>query len=93
MDGSVCDWSARVEEASRRLPIIGAPCLTRLLDNLGAADLDLPVGAAARLDTATRVDLGFPATFIRDTSPSGRRRSRRGQLTTPGVLMPGLPGG
>ena len=53
MDGSVCDWSARAEETSRHLPIIGARCLTRLLDNLGAADLDLPVGAAARLDTAT----------------------------------------
>ena len=41
----------------------------QLLDNLGAAGLDLPADALARLDAATRIDLGFPATFIRDTSP------------------------
>jgi aryl-alcohol dehydrogenase-like predicted oxidoreductase len=50
-------------------PIIGARRLDQLLDNLAAADLDLPAETAARLDTETRIDLGFPATFIRDTSP------------------------
>jgi aryl-alcohol dehydrogenase-like predicted oxidoreductase len=50
-------------------PIIGARRLGQLLDNLGAADLDLPAETIARLDTQTRIDLGFPTTFIRDTSP------------------------
>jgi aryl-alcohol dehydrogenase-like predicted oxidoreductase len=50
-------------------PIIGARRLDQLLDNLGAADLDLPAETVSRLDTQTRIDLGFPAAFIRDTSP------------------------
>ncbi len=50
-------------------PAIGARRLDQLLDNLGAAELDLPAEALARLDAATGIDLGFPATFIRETSP------------------------
>jgi aryl-alcohol dehydrogenase-like predicted oxidoreductase len=50
-------------------PIIGARRLDQLLDNLGAADLDLPAETVQQLNTATEPDLGFPATFIRDTSP------------------------
>ena len=50
-------------------PIIGARRLDQLLDNLGAADLELPAEALSRLDTATEPDLGFPATFIHETSP------------------------
>ena len=50
-------------------PIVGARRLDQLLDNLGAAELELPAEALARLDAATEPDLGFPATFIRDTGP------------------------
>jgi aryl-alcohol dehydrogenase-like predicted oxidoreductase len=50
-------------------PIIGARRLDQLLDNLGAAGLELPVEARDRLDAATAIDLGFPAAFIRETSP------------------------
>jgi aryl-alcohol dehydrogenase-like predicted oxidoreductase len=50
-------------------PIIGARRLSQLLDNLGATDVDLPDAAAARLDAAAGFDLGFPAAFIRETSP------------------------
>jgi aryl-alcohol dehydrogenase-like predicted oxidoreductase len=50
-------------------PIIGARRLDQLLDNIGAADLDLPGAAIAQLDDAAEIDLGFPATFIRETSP------------------------
>jgi aryl-alcohol dehydrogenase-like predicted oxidoreductase len=50
-------------------PIVGARRLEQLLDNLGAADLDLPVEAADRLEAATSFELGFPADFIRDTGP------------------------
>jgi len=50
-------------------PIIGARRLDQLLDNLGAAELGLPAEALARLEAVTGIDLGFPATFIRETSP------------------------
>jgi len=50
-------------------PIIGARRLDQLLDNLGAADLDLPAETVQQLNTATEPDLGFPATFIRETGP------------------------
>lgn len=49
-------------------PIIGARRHGLLLGNLGAVGLDLPADGLARLDAATQIDLGFPATFIRDTS-------------------------
>jgi aryl-alcohol dehydrogenase-like predicted oxidoreductase len=50
-------------------PIIGARRLGQLLDNLGAAELELPAEAVTRLDAATEFDPGFPTTFIRDTTP------------------------
>jgi aryl-alcohol dehydrogenase-like predicted oxidoreductase len=50
-------------------PILGARRLDQLLDNLAAADLELPAEAVARLNNATEPDLGFPTTFIRETSP------------------------
>jgi aryl-alcohol dehydrogenase-like predicted oxidoreductase len=50
-------------------PIIGARRLDQLLDNLGAAGLELPAEALSRLDAATEPDLGFPASFIQETSP------------------------
>jgi len=50
-------------------PIIGARRLEQLLDNLGAADLELPGDAVAPLEAETAVDLGFPTTFISETGP------------------------
>lgn len=50
-------------------PIIGARRADQLLDNLRAADLELPHEAIAQLDRATELDLGFPSAFIGDTSP------------------------
>jgi aryl-alcohol dehydrogenase-like predicted oxidoreductase len=50
-------------------PIIGARRLDQLLDNLAAADLELPAEAVTLLDAATEPDLGFPAAFIRETTP------------------------
>jgi aryl-alcohol dehydrogenase-like predicted oxidoreductase len=50
-------------------PIVGARRLPQLLDNLAAADLELPAEVVRRLDAATEPDLGFPTTFIRDTGP------------------------
>lgn len=50
-------------------PIIGARRVSQVLDNIGAAALALPTELVARLDAETPIDLGFPATFIRDNSP------------------------
>jgi aryl-alcohol dehydrogenase-like predicted oxidoreductase len=50
-------------------PIIGARRLDQLLDNLGAVDISLPSDAVAQLEAATEIDLGFPTTFISETSP------------------------
>ncbi len=60
-------WTQARSPAIR--PILGARRLDQLLDNLAAADLELPAEALARLNAATEPDLGFPATFIRETSP------------------------
>jgi aryl-alcohol dehydrogenase-like predicted oxidoreductase len=49
-------------------PIIGARRLDQLLDNLGALEIDLPSDVVAQLDEATAIDLGFPTTFISETS-------------------------
>jgi len=42
------------------IPIIGPRTLAQLQDNLGAAGLDLSLDEAARLDAASRIELGFP---------------------------------
>jgi aryl-alcohol dehydrogenase-like predicted oxidoreductase len=51
------------------VPIIGARRLSQLLDNLGAAGLELPADVIARLDAAAPLDPGFPSAFIRDNTP------------------------
>ena len=50
-------------------PIIGARRPDQLLDNLGATQVELPDEAMTRLNAAAEPDLGFPGTFIRETSP------------------------
>ena len=40
-------------------PVIGARRLSQLLDNLGASGVGRPDAAAARLDAAAGIDLGF----------------------------------
>ncbi|MDI2128081.1 aldo/keto reductase [Yinghuangia seranimata] len=48
-------------------PIIGARTVEQLKDNLGAAELDLPAEAVARLDGAVDFALGFPHDFMAST--------------------------
>ncbi len=50
-------------------PIVGARRLDQLLDNLGALEVSLPLNAIERLESETGIDLGFPSTFITETSP------------------------
>jgi aryl-alcohol dehydrogenase-like predicted oxidoreductase len=51
------------------LPIIGARTVDQLRDNLGCTAVTLPPHLVERLETATRIDLGFPAAFIAHTTP------------------------
>lgn len=46
------------------IPLIGACNLAQLRDNLGALDVELSGGQRARLDEASRVELGFPHDFL-----------------------------
>lgn len=48
-------------------PILGARRLDQLLDNLGAADCELPSDAVARLEEAAKFTVGFPSDFIAET--------------------------
>jgi aryl-alcohol dehydrogenase-like predicted oxidoreductase len=46
------------------VPILGAKTLAQLKDNLGCLDLTLEPSVMARLDAASRVELGFPHDFL-----------------------------
>jgi aryl-alcohol dehydrogenase-like predicted oxidoreductase len=48
-------------------PILGARRLDQLLDNLGAADCELPPDAVTRLEEAAKFTVGFPTDFIAET--------------------------
>jgi len=50
-------------------PIIGARRLDQLLDNIGALDVDLPADAVAQLESVAAFDVGFPTSFIDETTP------------------------
>ncbi|HET8845999.1 MAG TPA: aldo/keto reductase [Ktedonobacteraceae bacterium] len=56
---------AWIRSRSRAIhPILGARRLDQLVENLGALTVSLPSELAARLDTATDFDMGFPTNFI-----------------------------
>jgi len=46
------------------VPIVGAKTVTQLRDNLGCLDFTLAPDQIARLDAASRIDLGFPHDFL-----------------------------
>jgi aryl-alcohol dehydrogenase-like predicted oxidoreductase len=46
------------------VPIIGAKSVAQLRDNLGCLDFTLAPDQLARLDAASRIDLGFPHDFL-----------------------------
>ena len=45
------------------IPIVGARKLAQLEDNLARLDLELSAAQLKSLDTASRIDLGFPQEF------------------------------
>jgi aryl-alcohol dehydrogenase-like predicted oxidoreductase len=66
--GAVGTTPARVALAWVRrqglMPMIGARTVAQLRDNLGALEVQLDDDHLARLDAATRVDLGYPHDFL-----------------------------
>jgi aryl-alcohol dehydrogenase-like predicted oxidoreductase len=46
-------------------PLVGARTLRQLEDNLGALDVDLDAAQLARLQEASKIDLGFPHDFLK----------------------------
>lgn len=46
------------------IPIIGARTRAQLLDNMACLDVELPDEVVARLDEASRIELGFPHDFL-----------------------------
>ncbi len=48
------------------VPILGARTLAQLRDNLAALDVNLTPGQRERLETASRIRLGFPHDFLRN---------------------------
>lgn len=63
--------------AQGTIPIVGARTVDQLADSLGSVDLILPAELRARLDAASKVDLGFPHEFLRRPSMA---RTLRGDL-------------
>lgn len=52
------------EQGPNMVPIVGARRRDQLVELIGAADFRLGDGHLARLDEASRIDLGFPHTFV-----------------------------
>jgi aryl-alcohol dehydrogenase-like predicted oxidoreductase len=46
------------------IPILGARTESQIRDNLAALDFELSVGQLARLNDASRIELGFPHSFL-----------------------------
>jgi aryl-alcohol dehydrogenase-like predicted oxidoreductase len=46
------------------IPILGCRTVDQLADNLGCVGVEIPDAVSARLEEATRIDLGFPHDFL-----------------------------
>jgi aryl-alcohol dehydrogenase-like predicted oxidoreductase len=58
------------QRGQQLIPIVGVRTLEQLQDLLGSLDVDLPAEHRARLDEATRIELGFPYDLLR--GPQGQ---------------------
>ncbi len=61
-------WVLHQRSRAQIIPILGARKLSQLQDNLSALDIVLPKEAIARLDAASRIELGFPHDFLTQAS-------------------------
>ncbi|MEQ8716704.1 MAG: aldo/keto reductase [Acidimicrobiales bacterium] len=53
------------KQSALNIPIVGARTLSHLKENLGATDVEVTDEMHERLNTASRIELGFPHDFIR----------------------------
>ncbi len=53
------------------VPLVGARTRQQLDDNLGCREFELEPAQRARLDEASRIELGFPHDFLRERMPRG----------------------
>jgi aryl-alcohol dehydrogenase-like predicted oxidoreductase len=56
-------WVRAQQQRSIVIPILGARTREQIEDNIGALDIELSEGELARLDEASRIELGFPHDF------------------------------
>jgi aryl-alcohol dehydrogenase-like predicted oxidoreductase len=59
-------WMRAPQRRQHVIPLIGARSVQQLRDNLRVLDVDLPTEAVERLDAASRLELGFPRSFLAD---------------------------
>src|SRR5262249_52786003 len=57
-------WVLAQRGRAQVIPIVGARRASQLEDNLGALALELPQTALAKLEEASRIELGFPLQFL-----------------------------
>lgn len=57
-------WVLAQRKRANIIPILGARRLQQLEDNLGALDVNLPEAALAKLEEASKIELGFPHEFL-----------------------------
>jgi aryl-alcohol dehydrogenase-like predicted oxidoreductase len=57
-------WVLAQRKRANIIPIVGARRLSQIQDNLGALSVTLPEQALARLEEASKIELGFPHDFL-----------------------------
>ncbi len=62
-------WVLAQRERANIIPIIGARRLSQIQDNLAAISITLPHEALARLEEASKIELGFPHDFLVQVRP------------------------
>ena len=65
------------------IPIVGARTAAQLTESLGAVDTVLTLEMQSRLDTVSRIELGFPHDFLARPSMARTLRGELGDLLRP----------
>jgi aryl-alcohol dehydrogenase-like predicted oxidoreductase len=60
-------WVLAQRKRANIIPIVGARRLAQIQDNLGALAVTLPDEVLQRLEEASKIELGFPHTFLVQT--------------------------
>jgi aryl-alcohol dehydrogenase-like predicted oxidoreductase len=60
------NWVRQQQQRAAIIPIVGARTEAQMAENLASLERDLTSAELARLDEVSRIDLGFPHTFLVD---------------------------